>query len=149
MNILEFMKDIADNEALPGKEYSVRIEIDDGGINSYISVCIDTYDYDRKTPVTESIRLFRHSNSDDKLVENWEFRIGNIINIYADKRDAPMFFGSYGKIYEEAEQEAIPYFDRLREMVKKRTSDYKIEAAKGAEEEREKLLARLSELDGL
>ena len=70
-SVREFLEDILTNEIIPGRKYDVRIDIDDGGQNSYISVCIDTEDFQRKTPVIREITLFRHSNSVNKLVNTW------------------------------------------------------------------------------
>lgn len=147
MKILEYMKDIADNVALSGRKYNERISIDDGGNNSYISICVDTATFQRKRPVTQSVRLFRHTNSTDKLTNTWGFELGDVCNVYADYPNIALKFESYGKTSNEAESEATKYFPKLRKMIEKQTSDYRIADAESAQEEREKLLARLSELD--
>ena len=147
-SVRDFLVDIANNEILQGKKYSHRIEIEDGGINSYISLCVDTHDFQRKTPVTQSVRLFRHTNSANKALHMWTFSLGSVCYEYADNPDIPLRFESYGKTPDEAEAEAAQYFKELRKLIHKATSDYKIAAAESAQEEREKLLARLSELEG-
>lgn len=149
MKILEYMKDIADNVALSGRKYDVRVSMDDGGNNSYISICVDTATFQRKRPVTQSVRLFRHTNSVDKLINTWGFELGGVCHPYADYPNIVLEFKSYGKTIGEAESEAMKYFSKLRKMIEKQTSDYKIADAKSAQEEREKLLARLSELEQL
>ncbi len=145
-NVRNFLKDIADNEILKSRKYSIRIEIDDGGDNSYIGLTVDTEDFHRKTPVTRNVKVFRHSNSVNKLENTWGFDLGNVCHAYADNPNIPLLFETYGKTPDEAEAEAVGYFKELKKMIRKQTSDYKIEAAKTAQEEREKLIARLNEL---
>ena len=147
MKIYEFMKDVADNVAISGRKYDVRIPINDGGSNSYISICIYDDTFQRKQPVTQGIGLFRHTNSVDKLVNTWGFTLGEFCKAYADYPNIALKFESYGKTADEAEAEAVQYFTMLRKLIEKQTSDYNVADAKSAEEEREKLLARLSELE--
>ena len=62
MSVREFLADVAENEILPNKKYSLRIDIDDGGFNSYIGFNVDL-DYWKSTGKIQSLRLFRHTNS--------------------------------------------------------------------------------------
>lgn len=148
MNIREYLTSIINKDIIHGKPYSKRIDIDDGGDNSYIGICVDEHEFNRKKPVLQGVRLFRHTNSPDKLINTWMFQLGDICNAYADFPDVPVEFSSYGKTKEEAEKEAAKYYVQLRKLIKKRTAEYKVESAKTAKEEREELLARLAELDG-
>ena len=146
-SVRDFLADVANNEVLQGKKYSYRIKMNDGGDNSYIGLNVDTHDFQRKTPVTQSVRLYRHTNSANKALNMWTFSLGSVCYEYADNPDIPLRFESYGKTPDEAEAEAEQYFNELKKLVRKQTSAYKIQAAKSAQEEREKLLARLSELE--
>ena len=145
-SVMDFLQDILSNEIIPGRKYDARIDIDDGGNNSYIGVCVYANDFQRRTPVIEGIHLFRHSNSVNKLVNTWRFELGDVCNPYADNPEIPLAYLSYGKTADEAEIEASQYFSTLRQLIREQTSDYKIKDAKTAQEEREKLLARLAEL---
>lgn len=144
-DIRTFLVDIT-NEVMPNKPYSFRIPIDDGGNNSYIGFSLDLDDWKNKGKV-QSLRLYRHTNTADKLTNEWMFEIGTICNEYFANPDIPIRFSSYGKTPDEAESEAQSYFKEIKRLIKKRTSEYKIEAAKTAKEEKEKLLARLAELE--
>jgi hypothetical protein len=146
-SVREFLVDIAENEIISGKKYSCRIEVEDGGDNSYISVCVYANDFQRRTPVIEGIRLFRHSNSVNNLVNTWSFSLGNVCHLYADEPNILLEFSSYGKCPDEAETEAKQYFSELKKLIRKQTSAYKVEAAESAREEKEKLLERLKELE--
>ena len=75
--------------------------------------------------------------------------MGEICNEYHTYPDIPIGFSSFGRTPDEAEAEAVGYYNRIRKLVRKETAAYKIEMAKTAEAEREELLARLAELDGL
>lgn len=143
----EFLVDILKNETVPGKKYDVRIPISDGGDNSYIGLSIYTDTYQRKSAVVEGIALHRHSNSVNRLVNTWKFRLGGVCNTYADYPEIAVEYSSYGKSSDEATTEAQNYFRELRKLIRKQTSDYRIAAAAEAQDEREKLLSRLSELD--
>ena len=147
-SVREFLEDILTNEIIPGRKYDVRIDIDDGGQNSYISVCIYAEDFQRKTPVISEITLFRHSNSVNKLINTWKFELGDICNPYADNPEIPLQYSSYGKTADEAETEASEYYNKLRQLIRKQTSDYNIKDAETEQEERKELLARLAELGG-
>ena len=146
-SVYEFLVDIAKNEIINGKKYEFRIAIDDGGCNSYIGLCVDMEDFQRKTPITRSLRLFRHTNTTSKLINTWEFDLGDIRNPYADYPDIVMSFKTYGKTFSEAAKEANGYFAELKMLIKKRTAEYEVQAVQSAQEEREKLLNRLRELD--
>jgi hypothetical protein len=148
-SVRDFLADMANNEILQGKKYSVRIEIDDGGINSYIGFDVAVEDWaHRPRKATERVSIYRHTNSANKLENEWCFSLGNVCHPYVDMPNIPMQFSSYGKTADEAEAEAAQYFNDLKKLIRKKTSGYKIEAAESAKDEREKLLARLSELDG-
>ena len=147
MNIREFLVDIMDKDIIQGKKYDKRIEIEDGGYNSYISLCVDVNDYGKKAPFTLGIDLIRNTNSADKLINTWGFRLGGICNPYADNPGIPLRFSSYGKTPIEAEAEAVKYFKELKKLIRKQTTEYKKEMAKSAEQERTELLARLAELE--
>ena len=147
-SVYEFLTGIAKSEIINGKKYEIRIAIDDGGCNSYIGFCVDVEDFQRKTPVTSSLRLFRHTNTTSKLINAWEFDLGDVCNHYADYPDIVMSFKTYGKTFSEAAKEANGYFAELKRLIKKRTAEYEVQAAQSAHEEREKLLKRLMELDG-
>lgn len=147
-SIRDFLTDIADNEIISGKKYSHRIEINDGGINSYIGLDISVEDWKHKPRnVTQEVRIYRHTNSASKLENEWCFSLGNICHPYADEPNIPLEFTSYGKSPDEAETEAEQYFKELKKLVRKQTSDYKIQAAELVREEKEKLLERLNELE--
>ena len=146
-SVRDFMENLIANDIIEGKAYSERIAIEDGGDNSYIGLCVDIDDYNRVKPVIRGVRLFRHSNSADKLINTWEFELGGVCHSYFDNPGIPLQYSSYGKTADEAETEATTYFDALRKRIQKTTSEYKIRMAETAEEERQKLLARLSELD--
>ena len=148
MSVREFLADIAANEILPNKKYALRIDIDDGGYNSYIGFDVDLDDWKSKGKI-QSLRLSRHTNSTDRLSNTWQFSLGAICNEYHTYPDIPIEFSSFGKTPNEAEAEAAEYYNRIRKLVRKETTVYKIEIAKTAEAEREKLLARLAELEGL
>ena len=146
-SIRDFLVGIA-SEVLTGEKYTHRIEIDDGGINSYIGFNVDVEDWKHKPrKATRSIEIFRHTNSANKLQNEWKFSLGNICQPYCDNPGMPLKFTSYGKTPDEAEAEAEKYFSEIRKLVRKQTSDYKIAKAASEQEEREKLLARLSELE--
>ena len=139
---------MANNEIVQGEKYSHRIEIDDGGFNSYIGFDVEVEDWKHKPhKATRSIEIFRHTNSANKLQNEWKFSLGNICHPYCDNPGMPLELTSYGKTPDEAEAEAEKYFSEIRKLVRKQTSVYKIEKAASAKEEREKLLARLSELE--
>lgn len=146
MKIRDFLVEIAD-EILKDEEYSVLIELDDGDYNSYIGLAVDVIERDR--PIrTSSIRLFRHTNTVDLIKNRWGFILGNICEPYADYPDIPLEFSSYGKTREEAEKEAQKYLKELRAKIAEITAEYKAERAKNAEAEKERLKARLAELEG-
>ena len=145
--IREFLVDVAENHIMQGKSYSFRIPIDDGGSNSYIGFDLDLDDWKSKGKI-QQLSLFRHTNSADKLVNQWTFELGGICDEYHANLNMPIMFSSYGKTPEQAEAEAQSYFKEMKLLIKKRTAQYKIEATKDAEKEKEELLARLAELDG-
>ena len=131
--VREFLVDVAENEIISGKKYSCRIEIEDGGYNSYVALDVDVDDWEHKPrKVTQGVRIFRHTNSTNRLENTWSFSLE---------------FSSYGKCPDEAEAEAEQYFSELKKMIRKQTSAYKVEAAESAQEEKEKLLERLKELE--
>ena len=146
MKIREFLEDIITNEIIQGKKYSERIEIEDGGYNSYIGICVDIDDYDEK-PFTEGVRLFRNTNTVSKITNTWEFELGGICYPYFNNPGIPLKFSSYGKTPIEAEAEAVKYFKELKKLIRKQTTEYKKEMAKSAEQERAELLARLAKLE--
>lgn len=147
MNIREFLVDIMDKDIIQGKKYDTRIEIEDGGYNSYIGLYVSVNDYGKKAPFTLGIDLIRNTNSADKLINTWRFGLGGICYPYADNPDIPLEFRSYGKTPDEAKAEAVKYFKELRKLIRKQTAKYKKEMAKSAEQERAELLARLAELE--
>ena len=149
MTVKEFLEQIEKEEILHGKKYSLRIDVDDGFYNSYIGFDVDVETYNRKTPVTSSLRLHRHTNDINGLVNTWGFALGNIIHSYPQNRNVPLEFRTYGKDFAEAEKEASEYFAKIKKLIRKRTSDIKIQMASEAEEEKEQLLARLEELKGV
>ena len=144
--VREFLVDIAENEIVKNKAYSLRIPIEDGGSNSYIGFRLDLDDWKSKGKIS-SLSVFRHTNTAEKLINEWTFELGNIIETYFEYPDIPLKFASYGKTPEEATAEAQSYFKEILRLVKKCTSEYKIELAKTAEQEKEELLARLGELE--
>ena len=144
--IREFLVDVAENHIMQGKSYSLRIPIDDGGSNSYIGFGLDLDDWKSKGEI-QQLSLFRHTNSVDKLTNTWKFELGGICNEYHANPNMPIMFSSYGKTPDEAEAEAQSYFKEMKLLIKKRTAQYKIEATQTAKEEKEKLLARLAELE--
>ena len=147
MTVREFLEQIAKEEIIQGEQYSLRIEIDDGGFNSYIGFNVDIETYNRKIPETQALRLYRHTNDMNKLVNTWGFNLGDIIHDYPKNQNVPMKFNTYGKTWEEAEKEASQYFSKIKKMIHKRTSDLKIKKASDKETEKEQLLARLKELE--
>lgn len=103
-SVRDFLTDIAANEIVQGKQYSIRIEIEDGGINSYIALFVGVEDYKHKPRnVTREVQIFRHTNSASKLENEWSFSLGNICHPYADEPNIPLEFKSYGKSPDEAE----------------------------------------------
>ena len=144
--IREFLVDVAENHIMQGKSYSFRIPIDDGGSNSYIGFDLDLDDWKSKGEI-QQLSLFRHTNSVDKLTNTWKFELGGICNEYHANPNIPLMFSSYGKTPEQAEAEAQNYFKEMKLLIRKRTAQYKIEATKDAEKEKEELLARLAELE--
>ena len=146
IDVRAFLVDIATNEILKNKQYSIRIPIDDGGENSYIGFNLDLDDWKIKGKI-QSLRLYRHTNTPQNLLNEWCFELGAICNEYHSNPDIPIMFSSYGKTPDQAEIEAQTYFKEIKRLIRKRTSEYKIEMAKTAEEEKEKLLARLAELE--
>ena len=146
--VRDFLVDVAENLIISGKPYSLRIELDDGLDNSYIGFDVDTDGLGCKEPTVAGLRLYRHTNCKGRLDVIWKYELGNICNPYIGNKDIPLFFGSYGKTQGEAEAEAVKFFKELKRIIKKKTAEIKLEAAKSAEEERERLLARLSELEG-
>ena len=156
MTVREFLEQIAKEEIIQGEQYSLRIEIDDGGFNSYIGFDVDIETYktalmspkeSMKTPKTKALRLYRHTNDMNKLVNTWGFNLGDIIHDYPKNQNVPMKFNTYGKTWEEAEKEASQYFPKIKKLIHKRTSDLKTEKAADKEKEKEQLLARLKELE--
>lgn len=143
--VRDFLADMA-REVVHGKQYSIRLEIEDGGFNSYIGFNVDLDNWKSKGKV-QGVRLHRHTNSPDKLTNRWEFELGSVCHEYHSNPDIPLRFTSYGKSVEEAEAEAQSYFEELEKLIQKQTSDYKIQAVKSAEKEKEELLARLAELE--
>ena len=144
--IREFLVDVAENHIMQGKSYSLRIPIDDGGSNSYIGFDLDLDDWKSKGEI-QQLSLFRHTNSADKLANQWNFELGGVCNEYHANLNMPIMFSSYGKTPEQAEAEAQGYLKEMKHLIKKRTSEYRIESTKTAKEEKEKLLARLAELE--
>lgn len=147
MTVREFLEQIEKSEIIHGKKYSLRIELNDGGNNSYIGFGVDVETFNRKVPETKSFRLFRHTNSIDKIKNVWEFRLGDCIHPYPEHQNIPIEFKTYSKTWEEAEKEASRYFAKIKKLIQKATSDYKIQIAADSETEREQLLARLKELE--
>lgn len=147
--VREFLKDIAENEIISGKEYSLRIPIDDGGYNSYIGLNVSIEDWKHKPKkVTREVQIFRHTNNVSDLINTWRFSLGGICHPYAENPDIPLEFSSYGKTPEEAEAEIPECLVGLRRMVREMTVEYMAEAAAEERKERKKLLARLAELEG-
>lgn len=128
--VYDFLKSIAENEIVSGEQHFVRVEINDGGYNSYIGLSVDIDDWEQNNYVTKSLRLFRNSNSYSHIENTWAFRLGDAIFSIRDNPDIPLYFSSYGKTIKEVEDEVIPYFDKLKKLIQKQTSDYKIQAAK-------------------
>lgn len=144
--VRDFLVGLANGEIIHGRKYECRIPVVDGGVNSYIGLCVDDESYGHKSPILRGFRIFRHTNSVSHLVYTWQFDLGDVCNAYADYPDTPICFRSCGVSLSDAEKESAEYFDRLLEMIRKQTSDYRIKDAESAQEEREQLLARLSEL---
>lgn len=146
MSVREFLVDIAENEIVKGKPYNLRIPIEDGGSNSYIGFSLELDEWNNKGKI-RGLSVYRHTNSTRLVTNEWTFELGNICDTYFEYPDIPLRFASYGKTPEEATEEAQSYFKELTRLIKKRTSEYKIEMAKTAEKEKEELLARLAELE--
>lgn len=143
--VRDFLKDMA-RGVVHGKRYAIRIDIEDGGYNSYIGFDVYLDDWKSKGEI-QGLRLYRHTNSIDRLSNEWSFVLGSVFREYHLNPGIPLRFSSYGKALKEAEAEARGYFAEIEKLIQKRTSDYKIEAANSAEEEKKKLLARLAELE--
>lgn len=118
MSVREFLADIVANEILPNKKYDLRIDIEDGGYNSYIGFKVSLDDWKSKGKI-ESVRLFRHTNSENRMSDRWEFSLGEICNEYHTYPDIPIRFSSFGKTLDEAETEATGYYNRIRKLVRK------------------------------
>lgn len=145
--VREFLVGIAQNEIVAGKKYSERIEINDGGCNSYIGLCVDVDDYNKaRKKDLQGIRLFRNSNSALLQGECWSFVLGDICNPYCDNAEIPIEFRTRGRDVNDAEREAGVYFKKLLSLVRKSTAAIKVEVAESAEAEKAALLARLEEL---
>jgi len=145
--VREFLVGIAQNEIVAGKKYSERIEINDGGYNSYIGLCVDVDDYNKaRKKDLQGIRLFRHSNSALLQGECWGFALGGVCNPHCDNADIPIEFSTYGRDVNDAEREANVYFKKLLSLVRKSTAAIRVEVAESAEAEKASLLARLEEL---
>ena len=146
--VREYLVNIAQNEIMAGKKYSERIEIKDGGYNSYIGLCVDIDDCNKaRKKALQGIRLFRHSNSTFMLGECWHFALGGICNPYCDNAEIPIEFLTSGRDVKDAEREAEMYFMRMLALIKKSTAAMRIEAAESEKAEKAALLARLEELD--
>lgn len=146
--VREFLASVAQNEAMGGKKYSERIEINDGGCNSYIGLNVDVDKYNKsRKDLIQCVRLYRHSNSVSHLVMGWQFELGGVCNPYCDNPEIPIEFRTQGISVEDAEKEARMYFEEMLKLIRKSTSDMKIAAAESAEKERDALLARLEELN--
>lgn len=145
--VRDFLEGIAEDDIIHGKKYSLRIEINDGGYNSYIGFNVDVCDYNRVKPVVQGLRLFRHTNSTEKKECEWGFELGGVCDNYAEHPAISIKFSSYGKTPDVAAAEAAEYFKELKRLIRKQTSEYKQKAAETAQKEREELLARLSELE--
>ena len=146
--VREFFVHIARTSIMPGRAYSERVELSDGGCNSYIGLCVDIDEYNKaRKKDLQGIRLFRHSNSAFMRGECWQFALGDVCNPYCDNAEIPIEFRTSGRDVKDAEHEAELYFKRLLALVKKSTAAMRIEAAASAENEKAALLARLDELD--
>jgi len=146
--VREFLVSIAQNEIMSGGKYSERIEINDGGYSSYIELCVDIDDYNKsRKKGLQGIRLFRHSNSVQKLDIGWGFALGDICNPYCDNPEISIGFTTHGMDVDSAQKEAQAYFADVLSLVRKSTALMKMSAAESAEKERAQLLARLEELD--
>ena len=115
-----FLKNVADNTIIPGQSYDIRIDIKDGGFNSYIALTVHEETWNRKTPVTQGLTLHRNTNNAKDLSLAWEFKLGGVCSVYTDNPDIAMYFGSYGKDAESAAAEAESYLDELTRILKKR-----------------------------
>ena len=146
-NIKEYLKNMADNVILPGHRYDVRIDIDDGGFNSYVGIYISSDDFHRKQPVTAGVQLHRHTNNAKDLENTWRFELGGVCNPYADNPDVALYFGSYGKSADDAAKDAEPYLSKLLTLIKKQVALQKKDIEKTKQAERESLLARLKDLE--
>lgn len=144
--VRKFLESVA-QKTIDGERYSERIELKDGGYNSYIGLCVDADDYNKlKRPRTYGIRIFRHSNTVDIIKNCWEFDLGDIVNPLCENKNIPLCFRTYGTSLDSAEQEAEKHFAQLMKQIEKRTSEKKVAAAESAAKEKELLLARLKEL---
>lgn len=148
IKVRDFLSDMAEHEIIQSKKYDLRIELKDGDYNSYIGFTVDVSDWQHNPPVLQDVRLFRHANDAKALYKTWSFMLGNICHLYHDEPDNPIRFETYGKTADEAESEAVVFFAKIKKLIQKQTSEYKVKATISAEEERTKLLARLKELEG-
>ena len=89
--IREFLVGVAENEIIIGKKYSCRIEIEDGGYNSYVALDVDVDDWKhRPRKVTQDVRIFRHTNSASKLANTWCFTLGKTVFLTRAEADAAL-----------------------------------------------------------
>lgn len=146
--VRDFLSDMAEHEIIQSNKYDIRIELKDGDFNSYIGFTVEVNDWKHNPPVLQSVSLFRHTNDAKALYKTWSFMLGNVCHLYHDEPDNHIRFETYGKTADEAESEAVEFFAKIKKLIQKQTSEYKVKATISAEEERTKLLARLKELEG-
>ena len=146
-DIKAFLKNVADNTIIPGQRYDIRIDVNDGGFNSYVALTVSDETWNRKFPVTQDIKLHRNTNNAKDQPLAWEFRLGGVCNVYADNPDIAMYFGSYGKGQEIAAAEAEPFLGKLIERLKAEVKLQRKEIVKNKASEKAALLAKLKELD--
>lgn len=145
MEIRDFLAQILDEEIIFGEKYSFRIELDNEN-NSYIGFSVDIDKYSKSAPKTIGARIFRHTNNINNLEEMWCFQLGGICNSYSKNKQMPLRFETYGKIWEESEEEAQQYLKRVKKMVQNKTKEYKKIEETNKKKEIEELSARLKEL---
>ena len=131
--VREYLVNIAQNEIMAGKKYSERIEINDGGDNSYIGLCVDIDDYNKsRKKDLQCIRFFRHSNSVQNISTCWNFELGDVCNPYCDNPEISIRFSTHGMDVDAAQKEAQTYFMDALTLIRKSNTVMKIRAAESA-----------------
>jgi hypothetical protein len=139
-----------------GNSWEERIPIDDGGVNSYIGLRVQAEDSPGVTG-TAWVKLWRNTNVGRygtrdvaKLLETWDLSLGDVCVGYTHMNgDVPIRLTTYGKTPEEICAEIKPHIGHFRKAFKKAAKILADKKEKAARDEKDKLLARLKELEAV